>query len=341
MALTKPFCENGNKVTIPETTVDGSVSYDQGFGAFYALPPEEGGLFIDRAQFNQLMYDTTSQVIANKTAIATKANANATVNLTGNQTINGTKTFNNNITAPNITTMQNNLNTIFNSTTSPVKTQTTTKIITVGTGGDFTTIPQAVAEAIKYTSSVQIKLISNITTTKNINIENVSGHHITINFNNFKIINSDSNTASFFNIDNSSIAVIDFLNLEGYELRVSNASSTMLRNNVRITAGSRAGSRAIAVNNASSISAYSNITYTIQGSSNISPFFCEDNSILTFGNLNSIVDTTGAGALFVAATGGIINLTNLTSIQTTCTATANIAANTITPNGIIFGNYSL
>jgi hypothetical protein len=69
MALTKPFCENGNKLEIPETTVDGSVSYDQGFGAFYALPPEEGGLFIDRAQFNQLMYDTTSAVITNQNSI--------------------------------------------------------------------------------------------------------------------------------------------------------------------------------------------------------------------------------------------------------------------------------
>ena len=60
MALTKPFAENGDKKAIPQTTSDGSVSFDRGFGSFYALPPEEGGLFIDRAQFNQLMFDTTS-----------------------------------------------------------------------------------------------------------------------------------------------------------------------------------------------------------------------------------------------------------------------------------------
>lgn len=66
MALTKPFCANGNKKPIPENmTVDGSVSYEQGFGNLYALPPEEGGLFINREQFNQLMYDTTSAVIEN------------------------------------------------------------------------------------------------------------------------------------------------------------------------------------------------------------------------------------------------------------------------------------
>ena len=65
MALTKPFAENGDKKAIPQTTSDGSVSFDRGFGSFYALPPEEGGLFIDRAQFNQLMFDTTSVLLAN------------------------------------------------------------------------------------------------------------------------------------------------------------------------------------------------------------------------------------------------------------------------------------
>ena len=58
------------------------------------------------------MYDTTSQVLANKTAIATKANANAVVNLTGNQSISGTKTFTSDIVSPNTTAMQNSINTI-------------------------------------------------------------------------------------------------------------------------------------------------------------------------------------------------------------------------------------
>ena len=58
MALTTAFARNGNKKAVPQTTQDGSVSYDQGFGNLYALPPEEGGLFIDRAQFNQIMFDT-------------------------------------------------------------------------------------------------------------------------------------------------------------------------------------------------------------------------------------------------------------------------------------------
>lgn len=116
MALTTAFARNGNKKAVPQTTQDGSVSYDQGFGNLYALPPEEGGLFIDRAQFNQIMYDTTSAVISNQNSINTlntkvTANTNSintlnskvadlesgvstgVVNLTGNQTIAGVKTF--------------------------------------------------------------------------------------------------------------------------------------------------------------------------------------------------------------------------------------------------------
>lgn len=116
MALTTAFARNGNRKAVPQTTADGSVSYDQGFGNLYALPPEEGGLFIDRAQFNQIMYDTTSAVISNQNSISTlnskvTANQNSintlnskvadlesgvstgVVNLTGNQTIAGVKTF--------------------------------------------------------------------------------------------------------------------------------------------------------------------------------------------------------------------------------------------------------
>lgn len=116
MALTTAFARNGNRKAVPQTTADGSVSYDQGFGNLYALPPEEGGLFIDRAQFNQIMYDTTSAVISNQSSINTlnskvTANTNSintlnqkvadiesgvtsgVVNLTTNQTIAGVKTF--------------------------------------------------------------------------------------------------------------------------------------------------------------------------------------------------------------------------------------------------------
>lgn len=129
MALTKPFAENGNKTTIPATTPDGSVSYDQGFGSFYALPPEEGGLFIDRAQFNQLMYDTTSQVLDNKNNISS-------------------------LTAQ-AGQAQGILNTAMKIIDEP-KTSNVRKVITVGTSGaDFNNFQDAINEAIKYQTNVR------------------------------------------------------------------------------------------------------------------------------------------------------------------------------------------
>lgn len=40
-----PFAENGAKTSVPETSGDGSVSYDQGYTASYDLPPADGGRF--------------------------------------------------------------------------------------------------------------------------------------------------------------------------------------------------------------------------------------------------------------------------------------------------------
>lgn len=129
MALTTPFAQNGNKTTIPQTTSDGSVSYDQGFGSFYALPPEEGGLFIDRAQFNQLMYDTTSQVLDNKNNIST-------------------------LTAQ-AGQAQGVLNTAMKIIDEP-KASNVRKVITVGTrGADFDNFQDAINEAIKYQNNVR------------------------------------------------------------------------------------------------------------------------------------------------------------------------------------------
>lgn len=67
MELTRPFAENGDRQDFPvDTQINGTMSLQQGFGNFYGLPPEEGGLFIERAKFNQLMYLTTKGVIDNK-----------------------------------------------------------------------------------------------------------------------------------------------------------------------------------------------------------------------------------------------------------------------------------
>lgn len=143
MALTTPFAQNGNKTTIPQTTADGSVSYDQGFGAFYALPPEEGGLFIDRAQFNQLMYDTTSAVIENNQSI-TQINSKISI------------------------------------LSQPVDVQIT--LGDSLSGAQFQTLDDALAEAGKYFGNklVEITLLSDITINKVYNISNELYNNISI-----------------------------------------------------------------------------------------------------------------------------------------------------------------
>lgn len=340
MALTKPFCENGNKSTIPETTNDGSVSYDQGFGSFYALPPEEGGLFIDRAQFNQLMYDTTSQVIANTTAIATKANANATVNLTGNQTINGNKTFNNNIVSPNITAMQNNLNTIFSSTSSPVKTQTTTKVITVGNSGDFADLPSAFKEARNYTSAVTIRLISNLNITSSINILYVNGAHITLDFNNFKIINTNENILVLLNFTGCHIGAIVDINLQNVCFMAFGGTILSTQGNITIAnTSANADYDCIRAWFGSTIAIADNTTLSLTHTNARSSLYSSVGSIIGIGSGSIINDNSTDGILLNAYRGGIIQTTG-TTINTSIPI-SNQAANTPTINGIIFGNYSL
>lgn len=64
MELTRPFAEDGDRQDFAiETQSNGEMSLQQGFGSLYSQAPESGGLFIDRAKFNQLMYLTTKGVL--------------------------------------------------------------------------------------------------------------------------------------------------------------------------------------------------------------------------------------------------------------------------------------
>lgn len=81
MALSKPFAENGNKVSIAlEKTDDGVMNYEEGFGARYEQPIKAvidekgnivstGGLQITRPQFNGLMNDLSKAIIENQEKI--------------------------------------------------------------------------------------------------------------------------------------------------------------------------------------------------------------------------------------------------------------------------------
>lgn len=314
MALTTAFCANGTKTTIPQTTTDGSVSYDQGFGLSYALPPEEGGKFIDRAQFNQLMYDTTSQVLENKTAIATKANANDTVNLTGDQKIAGVKTFTNNIVSPNITAMQNNLNTIFSSTSAPVKTQTTTKTITVGTSGDFTDLLSAINEATKYTSPVTINLVSDLQLTKDTYITSINGDHITINFGNYRITNSAADAISLY-LTACSIGRIHNLNLVDIGFIVGLCSKTSLAGTGNIQIRTQRETAALYVLQRSSVNVADNTEYTINSLDGSNLISSGGGAILSFSPSSKITTTTQTGNLLTVYNAGIIAVSHGTTIN--------------------------
>ncbi|EIT8306527.1 hypothetical protein L3L50_001778 [Campylobacter coli] len=174
MELTRPFAENGDRQDFPvDTQGDGSMSLQQGFGAFYGLPPEEGGLFIQRPQFNQLMYLVSKGVIDNKTAI--KA-----------------------------------LNSQYGSlSTSSAKLLTKNLKWTVGTGGTYLTLKQALDEACKYKAlpnyTITISLKSGYTVNETINYSYVDLGFVTITSENNKEINSSVN----FNFSDSAVPKID------------------------------------------------------------------------------------------------------------------------------------
>lgn len=76
MELTRPFAENGDRRDFPiNKQSNGTLSLEQGFGPLFGVPPEEGGYFIDRLDFNQIMYLTTKGVL------------NSTKNYIGNLTL--------------------------------------------------------------------------------------------------------------------------------------------------------------------------------------------------------------------------------------------------------------
>lgn len=207
MALTKPFAENGNKITIPQTTADGSVSYDQGFGSFYALPPEEGGLFIDRAQFNQLMYDTTSAVISNQNSISTISGKVANLE---SQASTGVGYLTQNLTW------------------------------NIGAGGDYVTIADAFRAARKYNPMGDKRI------TLSLQANYAGGEDLTLFYGNYGIFlingnNHNFNFSTFFLHLTEMDLVIKDLNIVGATETAMEIYSCpqIILNNVRINAGSQ------------------------------------------------------------------------------------------------------
>ncbi|EAK9907380.1 hypothetical protein AXF82_08415 [Campylobacter coli] len=167
MELTRPFAENGDRQDFPvDTQGDGSMSLQQGFGAFYGLPPEEGGLFIQRPQFNQLMYLVSKGVIDNKTAIETLKSEYGSLS------------------------------------TSSAKLLTKNLTWTVGSGGDYKNLADALKEACKYVNILNFNITITIKTgydfaNDNIIISGVDLSFVIIDFESRLVCNNSSYCLTF------------------------------------------------------------------------------------------------------------------------------------------------
>lgn len=326
MALTKPFAENGNKTTIPATTSDGSVSYDQGFGSFYALPPEEGGLFIDRAQFNQLMYDTTSAVIDNSDNITTIQGdvATAKVNITALQRdVNALES--------DVSNIESTISQVISSNVAPIGVYKTVENKTIGTNGDFKTIQEAFTYAQTHQKQGTNQFLR-LTL-----LENLSGDlvfrggwypYVQIDCNGFKLGDNLTISYSSFSINN--------LKLNGGV--IFSSSIIAFSGDISITTSVSEGISACIEANTNTLLRINANSINLTPAVGLAGIKSTGNSMVAI--TGAITQTTGNVCVNCAA-GGIIQLYASANLMGVTVPKAIQAANTPTANGIIFGNYSL
>ncbi|WP_291952700.1 hypothetical protein [Campylobacter sp.] len=121
--LSIPFANTGLKTPIPlEMQSDGGISFEKGHTPLYAKPKKQNGIQLKFKQYNQLFYDVTSDVIENSKDINTIKESIASLNE------NGAKTLTKNIN------------------------------FSVGPGGDYDNLQDAINEAQKYVSGYEITL---------------------------------------------------------------------------------------------------------------------------------------------------------------------------------------
>lgn len=71
--FTTPFAENGDRDTIPvESSGDGTLNWERGWGAVYSVPMHEGGKYIRRQGLNQALYLISHEIIKRFNAIKNK-----------------------------------------------------------------------------------------------------------------------------------------------------------------------------------------------------------------------------------------------------------------------------
>lgn len=296
MELTRPFAENGDRQDFPvDTQGDGTMSLQQGFGSFYGLPPEEGGLFIDRMKFNQLMYLVSKGVIDNKTAIEALESEYGSL------------------------------------LTSTPKLLTENLEWTVGSGGDYEDLQTALNEVAKisFTNNVYltIKLLNNLNLNNEIIVlRNVCNPNLSMDFNGFQIIWSN-NTEGYVLLENSIINNINKLNLKNGSLRVFK-SNTFLNTSVDIDSSNKGD--CILCWKGSNLQIQENININLKPQSNRSGLYSNFGSILNLFRCN--VNQT-QGTVLNAYGGGII-CAQASNITGGATATSQLP-NHVTASGII------
>lgn len=84
--ITIPFARDGDKISIPDESSTGLVNKTLGFTSRYSEPPSEGGAYIKRESFNQILYTTQLAIQELQNLIITKV-ANKEPDVDGNITL--------------------------------------------------------------------------------------------------------------------------------------------------------------------------------------------------------------------------------------------------------------
>ena len=301
-------------------------------------------------------------------SINAKANSNAVVNLNGNQTINGVKTFTSNITAPNITALQNQMNGLSGLVSggkSPYLLHNGVVRITVGNGGNFRNFTDALNYLKQNGSKQYIEIILTSDFNENITLSDLPPCSINGNYrklgNNLHIKNSPS---IFFNSRDFSYS--GTLTIENSN--VSFASYCNLRNKIIATNKSKVsfGTYTNQNNNILFLEAYDSSIfvdrYSVFKSDNTPCIVADDNSTIwlsSYVTLNPANNHAGIvskfGSLIICKgrfyrqnrgryfawvdNGGRIIGDLFGSNIVVNTSRTNVAPNTWSPNGMILGSH--
>ena len=289
----------------------------------------------DKDEVNNLLNTKANQATTyTKTEVNnlvnTKANWNAIVNLTGDQTIAGAKTFTSNITAPNITNLQNQMGGLISSDSYPLLTKSSLSLdITVGAGGTFPNITDGLM-FLKQNISKHPNTVGKITLLSSFNDDlYLKGYpfNILIDCNGFILANNVF-------LEKCSIT-FNSLKLQG--------QLNALISTVHVYNGANiGGNSSLPSFFGSSIVANGNSFVSISGSVVLRPpetqagIYSKASRVYLV-NPSNWTQSQGQyfgyviGGGFICADGGV-NLKNVIPTKT------NVAVNTLTPHGIIFGN---